>query len=149
MARKTAKGLGITENPEKYYLFLNPYEEYRFTKCPKCDKKTKIRKFPLVISINPGALFLLNKSCKFCEKCQLIITRKREVEGLMAFKFSSVNPEIIGNDYLVIGTLERKDWQGGSRGLISSKEILERVIFFKDHLEFEVIPARWELEKSE
>jgi hypothetical protein len=149
MTRKTAKGLGTTENPEKYYLFLNPYEEHRFTKCPECDKKTKIRKFPLVITIDPKTLLLLNKSCKFCEKCQLIIARKQEVENLMAFQFSSVNPEIIGNDYLIIGTLERKDWQGGNKGLISSKEMLERVIVFKDYWKFEVIPPRWEFQKPE
>ena len=149
MARKTAKGLGITQNPEKYYLFLNPYEEHRFTKCPKCEQKTKVRKFPLVITIEPKTLFLLNKNCKFCEKCQLIIARKQEVESFMAFQFTSVNPEIVGNDYLVIGTLERKDWQASTRGLISSKEMLERVMLFKNHLEFEVIPPRWEFHKPE
>ena len=38
----------------RHYFFLNPYEDYAFTKCPKCDEKTKVRKFPLAIHIDPG-----------------------------------------------------------------------------------------------
>lgn len=35
----------------RHYFFLNPYEDCAFTRCPKCNNKTKIRKFPLVIHI--------------------------------------------------------------------------------------------------
>jgi len=36
---------------EKYNFFLNPYTDAAFTKCPKCDGKTKVKKFPLLIFI--------------------------------------------------------------------------------------------------
>ncbi len=53
------------------------------------------------------------------------------------------NPQIVGNDYLVIGTLDRQDWKQGSQGSLSSKEIIERMYVFKDKWNFEVIPAGW------
>ena len=45
----------------RHYFFLNPYEDCAFTKCPKCDQATKVRKFPLAIHIDPNQLFFLNK----------------------------------------------------------------------------------------
>lgn len=128
---------------KKHKFFLNPYSDCAFTKCPKCDTKTKIRKFILVINIKPQKLFLLNKQCKYCTKCDLIIVKKQEIESLMTASMIKENPQIIGNNYLVIGTLERQDWKQGNQGLLSSKEIIERVYVFEDEWEFEVIPAGW------
>jgi len=130
-------------NEKKHKFFLNPYSDCAFTKCPKCETKTKIRKFILVISIKPQQLFLLNKKCKYCTKCDLIIVKKQEIESLMTVTMIKENPQIIGNNYLVIGTLERQDWKQGNQGLLSSKEIIERVYVFEDEWEFEVIPAGW------
>jgi hypothetical protein len=105
--------------------------------------KTKVRKFPLVIHIHPQQLFLLNKQCKYCTNCDLIITKKKEIEDLMAFRLSQENTEVIGNDYLAIGTLDKEDWKLGDRGLLSPKEIMERMYVFKDEWKFEVIPSGW------
>ena len=77
-----AKGDAITQK-RRHYFFQNPYEDAAFTRCPKCDGKTKIRKFPLVIHIDPRQLLILNKKCRYCIKCDLIITRKSELEALM------------------------------------------------------------------
>jgi hypothetical protein len=30
----------------RHKFFLNPYKDARFTSCPKCTAKTKLRKFP-------------------------------------------------------------------------------------------------------
>ena len=71
-----------TKHPElrdentRHYFFLNPYEDAAFTRCPKCETKTLIRKFPLVVHIEPQQLFILNKKCRFCPRCDLIIARK-------------------------------------------------------------------------
>jgi len=127
----------------RHYFFLNPYQDQAFTKCPKCDSKTKIRKFPLVIHIDPRQLFLLNKQCRYCTRCDLIIARKSELESLMATAFEKLNPQIIGNDYLVMGVAERSDWQESKKGKISEGETIERMLVFKDVWNFEVIPAGW------
>jgi hypothetical protein len=61
----------------------------------------------------------------------------------MAVKFSQENPEFLGNDYLVMGTVERQDWKQGNQGLVSPREIIDRMYVFKDEWHFEVIPAGW------
>ncbi len=127
----------------RHYFFLNPYQNAAFTKCPKCDSKTKIRKFPLVIHIDPQQLFLLNKQCRYCTRCHLIIARKSELESLMATAFEKLNPQIIGNDYLVMGVAERSDWQESKKAKMSEGETIERMIVFKDVWNFELIPAGW------
>ncbi len=63
----------------KYYLFLNPYTEYAFTKCPKCRIITKIRKYCLVINVKPNHFIILNMTCNYCPDYDLIIVKKREI----------------------------------------------------------------------
>ena len=128
---------------EKHRFFLNPYSDCAFTKCPKCDALTKVRKFPLVIHIEPQQLFLLNKQCKYCPNCDLIIAKKQQLESLLAAGLNLENPQVIGDNYSVMGTLSKEDWKAGNQGLLSHLEIIERIYVFQDQWEFEVIPAGW------
>ena len=148
MSRKSSKQFSRGKLHKKHRFFLNPYEDCAFTKCPKCETKTKIRKFPLVIHVEPQQLFLLNKQCRYCAICDLIIAKQQELESLMAAGLSQTIPQIIGNDYLVIGIVERKDWQAGNGGSLSAREIVERMSVFKDQWNFEVIPPGWYPSKS-
>jgi hypothetical protein len=129
----------IDELRRKHYFFLNPYRDAAFTRCPKCERPTKLRKFPLAIHIEPRQLFILNKTCRYCERCELIIVKKSEVESLMAAGFERQRPEIIGNKYLVFGVLERKDWLQSKRGHLSDAEVLERALVFKDVWNFKLV----------
>jgi hypothetical protein len=133
----------LDRKKKKHYFFLNPYSDCAFTKCPKCENTTKIRKFPLVIHIAPQQMLVLNKGCKYCTSCDLIIAKKQEIENSIALGFSQENTQIFDNDYLVIGTVARKDWQLGNRGLLTSQDIIDRMDIFIDHRDFEVIPAGW------
>ena len=128
-----------------HYFFLNPYNDAAFTKCPKCQGKTKIRKFPLVIHIEPEQLMFLNKLCRYCPACDLIITRKSDVESLMVACFEKRNPEIIGNDYLVIGVANRNDWREGKKRTMPQAEAIERVHIFKDIVHFQPARPTWVL----
>lgn len=125
----------------KHYFFLNPYEDAAFSKCPKCDRKTLVRKFPLVVHVEPRQIFILNKKCRFCTKCDLIITRKSELESLVATAFEDNRPEIIGNDYLVMGTLEKHHWRQRDKVANDENEIIELMCVFKDALNFKPIPV--------
>jgi hypothetical protein len=129
----------------RYYFYLNPYQDAAFTKCPRCERVTKLRKFPLVIHIEPDQLFALNKTCRYCERCELIITRKSEVESLMATGFEQRRPQIVGNEYFVFGTLERKDWLESKKRGLSEADAVERVIVFKDVLSFKLVGG-WTLD---
>ncbi|MEM7575704.1 MAG: hypothetical protein AAF433_22565 [Bacteroidota bacterium] len=50
----------------KYNFYLNPHDEYKWTKCPKCDNKTKVKKYCLMIyyeekTVNFNQLISLKK----------------------------------------------------------------------------------------
>jgi len=127
----------------RYRFFLNPHDEYAYTKCPKCGSKTKIRKFPLVIHIEPNQLLLLNKKCRFCSHCELVIARKSEIETFMVEAVEKRAPDLIGNDYLVVGTMDRKDWHESRSGKIDQATTVERLFVFQDVWKFKVIPGGW------
>ena len=42
-----------------------------------------------------------------------------------------------------MGTLDKKDWRKGDKKEIDSSEAFERMYVFKDHLDFEIVPAGW------
>lgn len=128
---------------KQHRFFLSPYANNAFTRCPKCGAKTKLRKFPLVIHIEPRQLFLLNKQCKFCLSCDLIIAKKNEVESLMADRIGNEMPELLGNDYLAIGTLDRKDWIEGHKGGVTPQDLVHRMYVFEDVWNIEMAPAGW------
>jgi hypothetical protein len=134
---------GVESERRKHYFFLNPYKDAAFTKCPKCNHNTKIRKFPLVVHIDPQQVRLLNKKCRYCVKCDLIIAKKSELESLMVACFEQPMPEIIGNNYLVMGVAERKDWLESKKGKMAQSETIERILVFKDVLSFEPVHAGW------
>ena len=111
---------------------MSPYQDAAFTRCPKCEGKTRLRKFPLVIHIEPRQLFVLNKKCKYCEKCDLIIVKQTELEELLATSMENVSPELIGNNYFVFGTVEFKNWKETTRRQSYSSDFIEKVYVFKD-----------------
>ncbi len=123
----------------RHRFFLNPYPDMAFTKCPKCETKTRQRKLPLVIHIEPRQLFVLNKLCRYCTRCELIIVKKLELESLMAATFEPRRPEIVGNKYFVFGTLERKDWLESKKDALADAEAVERTLVFKDVLSFKPV----------
>jgi len=127
-----------TTTPTKlrHYFFLNPYQDCAFTKCPKCNTPTKVRKFPLVIHVEPEQLFVLNKNCKYCLKCDLIIVKQSDIEALMTAQFEIVDPSLVGNDYLVIGTLDKKDWRENMTTAFSSQETIDKAYIFASSAEF-------------
>jgi len=139
--RSMAKEGSTKSEKSKHYFFLNPYKDGAFTKCPRCDSKTKIRKFPLVVHVEPQQLVLLNKKCRYCTACDLIIARQSELETLMVICLEDVNPDVIGNDYLTMGVVERKDWREVSKAQMSQSELIDRMYVFKGVLDFKPIPA--------
>lgn len=133
---------------ERYYFFLNPYIDCAFTRCPKCETKTKVRKYCLLIHIDPHQLLSLNKTTKYCPYCDLIILKKEELEQLLCAICEERIPEIIGNDYLVLGTMDRKDWKKGVEGTMIPNEAIEYLYPFKDVWSFKVQPRGWYYDPS-
>jgi hypothetical protein len=145
MARRSRPGKEsprLGRQPPRFRFFLNPYRDVRFTTCPQCSGKTRARKLPLVIHVDPAQLVALNKTCRYCPDCDLLIAHQDESEGFLASLFSDLRPEDVGNPYLVIGTEDRADWLRGVRTPLFPYEALGYVHDFKETVRFEPTP-RW------
>jgi hypothetical protein len=120
---------------EKYRFFLNPYTDSAFTKCPKCDGKTKVKKFPLVIFIEKIKFVLnLNKTCKYCPYCELIIAKKSE------FKQVADAYRVMIDDFFFFGTLPREIYVKYENKIMDSKGFLNIALSFKDVWDFTIQP---------
>jgi hypothetical protein len=62
--------------------------------------------------------------------------RKSEVESLVAAAFEQRWPEIVGNEYLVFGVLERSDWLRSKEGELCDTDTAQRAIVCKPVLDF-------------
>lgn len=141
-ARKKPTRLG--KLPPRYWLVLNQYEDVRFTTCPKCDGKTKLRKMPLLIHVDPHELINLNKSVRFCPYCELVIVHQDELEAQLAYAFEQRGkPEVIGNPYVIIGTMDRADWLKGRTVGLSMEELFGYLHDFKGMRTVHVEPGGW------
>jgi len=129
----------LGKQPPRHTFFLNPYIDARFTKCPKCEGKMGQKKLPLVIHVDGWGLVSLNKTCRFCSRCNLLIAHKDEIEPLLAQLFEQQNRKVIGNEYLVVGTLDRADWKRGVSGKITTEEMLKALHDFNDVVQFKFV----------
>ncbi len=138
--RKEPPRLG--KQPPRYRFFLNPYRDARFTSCPQCGGKMRVRKLPLVIHIDPMQLVGMNKECRYCPPCDLLIVHQDEIERFLAAVFSDRQPDIVGNPYLVVGTEDRADWLRAMHTPVFSAETLECLHDFTEVVIFKRTP-RW------
>jgi hypothetical protein len=140
--RKPPSKTHLGKQPPRYDFFLNPYQDLRFTSCPRCGGKTKLRKLPLVIHLDGQLLVGLNKACRYCPHCDLLIAHQDELEAQLVGHFHERNPNPNRNDYLVVGTVDRPVWQRGNRGDLTIPEMIDSLHDFKDYVRFERAP-RW------
>jgi hypothetical protein len=119
--------------PPKYSFMVNPYPEERVSRCPLCDRKTGQRKLPILIHVNPHHLIALNYTCRFCRDCDLLIANKHEIEYYLTALFIEQAPDVIGNDYLAVGTVEKSAWREGQKQNQTINELLPHASDFATH----------------
>ncbi len=133
--------------PPLYDFALNPYSDVRFSTCPECGGKTRQRKLPLLIHIEPNQLLALNKTCRYCPTCDLLIAHQDEIEGVVAAFLGERASEVTEDDYFVLGTVERKAWREGMHQEVrqprSIEEMREATHDFKAYREVHVSPGGW------
>jgi hypothetical protein len=127
--------------PPKYSFILNPYSDVRVSKCPKCNRLTYARKFPLFIHVEGFGPLVLGKTCRYCAKCELIVAHQDELEAQLANGPAQVKPGKGG--YLVIGTMDKKAWEKGLYGEGESAATLQQVADFKKVPILQVDPGGW------
>ena len=129
----------------QYSFVLNSHVRERFTKCPTCNAATRIRKLPLVVHVghlDGPRLALLNKTCRFCLLCETLIVDRAELERvIIAAGFSAA---VKAQDYVVLGTIDRRIWRRGLAGDAHFADIREHIADFKKYLKIDVIPAHWQ-----
>ena len=104
--------------------------------------RCKQRKLPLAIHLNDGGMVVLNKTCRHCPGCDLLIAHKDEIEDFLTAFFEQQSPDVVGNDYLVVGTFDRSDWRRGQQRSMGNDEMLAALHDFRDVLSF-TLPPRW------
>ncbi len=122
-----------------YRFFLNPYRDARFSKCPQCSNKMGQRKLPLFIHIDPNQTLLLNKTCRYCSHCDLLIAHQNELERLITVAFPALDPATVSDHYLVIGTVERADWKCISQNNLPVQETIEALHDFREVVIFKPV----------
>ncbi len=127
----------------KYKFALNPYPDQRFSKCPHCGQKTGQRKRPLLIHIDPMHLVALNYTCRYCSRCDMLIAHQHEIERLLTHLFAERDPAVIGNDYLILGTAERKAWREGLNQPTSVPEMRAHIHDFKSYHTIQMSQGGW------
>ncbi len=68
-----------------------------------------------------------------------------ELEAELIVGLQKIAPQAIGNDYFVVGTFDKKVWQGGLKNEENSAgaEIFNYLADFKEMLDLEVEPGGW------
>lgn len=124
----------IGQLPPRYLFAINPYKDARFSKCPKCGKATYLRKFPLLIHIDDFGAALLSKTCRYCSKCEFIIAHQDELEHELTVMCLERAPQIIGNNYFIIGTVEKKAWRQGLGKEGTLTDVLPHMADIKEYM---------------
>lgn len=106
----------------KYVCAINPFR-HRFSQCPTCQGRTQIRKFALLIHVDPKGLFPTRITCKWCRPCGLVIVHKHELEETLRRGLAEASPEQVASPFFIIGTIEMRTWTKLHNGLIDPQEL--------------------------
>ena len=134
----------IGKLPPLYRFILNPHEDVRFSSCPECSQRTLLRKVPLVVHVDPLHPVVLNKKCRYCPDCDILIAHQDELEQLLAYTFQERAPNVIGNEYLILGTVDKATWRKQRREPIHLKQLPEYLHDFKEYLNIKYSPGGWQ-----
>ncbi len=125
-----------------HYVFLNPWSDVAFTKCPKCDQAARLRKFPLVIHLTPINRFaIINKTCRYCLYCDLIIIRRLEFDPLVANLIGRPINLLEDEPYFPMGVVGREVWKQQTTQPLTVGETFDKIIPFKDRWYFKFGPT--------
>ena len=73
----------------------------------------------------------------------MLIGHKHEIEHYLTELFLKINPEVIGNYYLVFGTVEKIAWRENMNQSKSFNEMLHHINDFKSYQNIRMTMAGW------
>lgn len=145
--RRSTRGLSrprLGGLPPRYAFVLHTDVRDRFTRCPRCRARTRLRKLALVIHVEHPAgarLAMLGKTCRLCVMCEVLIAHEQELTPLL--RASGVATTNAAPDYLVLGTVAAPVWRSGIAHGVSLEAVRESMADFKQYLRVDVIPGGW------
>lgn len=100
----------------------------------------RLRKISLVIHVDAFGLLLLQKTCRLCVVCEMLIAHDTEVKRVVdrLAPHSAAQPE-----YLILGTIGSATWREGLSGCITIEEIKNDMADFKAYMRVEGTPQHW------
>ena len=113
--------------PPKHIFFLNPLQDDRFTRCPECQRLTKTRKNPLLVSVGTNLLMVFNISGKYCPNCDLLIVHKDIFEEYLVTGLTQRKPKMSVDSYMILGTVERKFWRDSKKRAVGWQEAIDNL----------------------
>ena len=117
-----------------YRFFLNPYRDMRFTSgCPGCGKKLRQWKLPLAIHIDDWGMAVINKTCRYCPGCDLLIAHEDELRAMIDRLVGETRSAKADPGFFVVGTLERDAWRRGVEQPLDRSEMLAALHDFIDY----------------
>jgi hypothetical protein len=87
-------------------------------------------------------LALLNKTCRLCLLCETLIVDRSELERVIIG--AGFDIAVHSQDYVVLGTMDRRTWRRGLAGGVQLLDIREHMADFKKYLKVDVVPAHRE-----
>ena len=124
--------------PPRYAFVLNPHADTKFTKCPRCETITNLRKLSLVIHVEGFGLVILGKTCRLCLRCETLIAHKAELDKLISTVATVSTP-----NYFVLGTTDRQTYRQGLAGAASLGDLKAHMSDFKSYWNVEITAAGW------
>jgi len=128
MKKKQTSQDQINTQNTRYSCYLNPFSDDDFSHCPECDSKIKIKDkvFYLVVMVKHRLIVNMNLNCQFCQGCNLIIVKKRELEFYLRHACEQHNfSELIGTDYSVLGLTDKESWKKTLEKANSSRQLID------------------------
>ena len=103
----------------------------------------KVRKHPFFIHVYPGQPIVLNMNGRYCPHCDLLILHQDKVEELLAAALALQDPELIGNAYLIVGTVERQGWRQAQKEPYYLQAAFENLHDFEEVVTFKPAHYGW------
>lgn len=127
----------------QYHFSLNPYTVFKFTTCPDCKNQTGQRKLPLLIHVMSAHMIAMNYTNRYCARCDMLIGHKFEIEHFLTEVFLQTAPTDIGNEYTIIGTVEKKAWRESMKGRFVTGDMLRQTHDFKSYQVISMTMGGW------
>jgi hypothetical protein len=124
----------------RYSYLSNPYERERITACPRCNAALSDIEVAVLILVEPNSPLMLRLPSRHCAACDLLLIQEDDLERGIEDSFRPTEPELIGNKYQVLGTIDLADWERAHTQRLSQDEIIACLHDFRQRLAFQQAP---------